>query len=110
MTRERLTLVIAAYNEAQALPCLHPRLCAVLDGMPDIAGHTLYGDDGTHDGTGDVSAGWAQADTRGAALKLSRNFGKEAALTAGLDLVRDGAAMILDADGQDPPELVPQFV
>lgn len=110
MNRERLTFVIAAYNEEQALPCLHPRLCAVLDGMPDIDGHILYVDDGSHDGTWQVIAGLAQGDARVSALKLSRNFGKEAALTAGLDLVREGAAMILDADGQDPPELVPQFV
>lgn len=110
MTRERLTFVIAAYNEALALPLLHPRLCAVLDGMPDIEGHILYVDDGSHDGTWEVIAGLAQADARVSALKLSRNFGKEAALTAGLDLVHEGAAMILDADGQDPPELVPQFV
>ena len=68
MTRERLTLVIAAYNEAQALPCLHPRLCAVLDGMPDIEGHILYVDDGSHDGTWDVIAGLAQAAPRGWAV------------------------------------------
>lgn len=110
MTRERLTFVIAAYNEALALPLLHPRLCAVLDALPDIDGHILYVDDGSHDGTWEVIARLAQSDARVSALKLSRNFGKEAALTAGLDLVREGAAMILDADGQDPPELVPQFV
>jgi glycosyltransferase involved in cell wall biosynthesis len=52
----------------------------------------------------------AASDPRVAALRLSRNFGKEAALTAGLDLVDDGAAVILDADGQDPPELIPRFV
>lgn len=105
MTRERLTFVIAAYNEALALPLLHPRLCAVLDALPDIDGHILYVDDGSHDGTWEVIARLAQSDARVSALKLSRNFGKEAALTAGLDLVREGAAMILDADGQDPPEL-----
>ena len=110
MTRERLTFVIAAYNEALALPLLHPRLCAVLDALPDIDGHILYVDDGSHDGTWEVIARLAQSDARVSALKLSRNFGKEAALTAGLDLVREGAAMILDADGRDPPELVPQFV
>jgi hypothetical protein len=44
--------VIAAYNEALALPLLHPRLCAVLDGMPDIDGHILYVDDGSHDAPG----------------------------------------------------------
>ena len=52
----------------------------------------------------------AAADPRVGLLRLSRNFGKEAALTAGLDHVDDGAAVILDADGQDPPELIPQFV
>ena len=111
MTRERLTFVIAAYNEALALPLLHPRLCAVLDGMPDIEGHILYVDDGSHDDTWPVIAGLAEADARVSALKLSRNFGKEAALTAGLDQVaEDSAVLILDADGQDPPELIPQFV
>ena len=110
MTRERLTFVIAAYNEALALPLLHPRLCAVLDGMPDIDGHILYVDDGSHDRTWEVIAGLAQADARVSALKLSRNFGKEAALTAGLDRIDSGAALILDADGQDPPELIGDFV
>ena len=52
----------------------------------------------------------AAADPRVALLRLSRNFGKEPALTAGLDQVERGAALILDADGQDPPELIPQFV
>jgi glycosyltransferase involved in cell wall biosynthesis len=52
----------------------------------------------------------AAADPRVSLLRLSRNFGKEAALTAGLDLIEAGAAILLDADGQDPPELIPQFV
>jgi glycosyltransferase involved in cell wall biosynthesis len=52
----------------------------------------------------------AARDPRVSLLRLSRNFGKEAALTAGLDQVTEGAALILDADGQDPPELIPQFV
>jgi len=54
--------------------------------------------------------GLADADACVGVLRLSRNFGKEAALTAGLDLVDEGAVMILDADGQDPPELIPEFV
>src|SRR5690606_21603535 len=52
----------------------------------------------------------AAADPRVSLLRLSRNFGKELALTAGLDAVTEGAALILDADGQDPPELAPEFV
>ena len=110
MTRERLTFVIAAHNEELVLPQLHPRLCAVLDGLAGIDGRILYVDDGSSDATWALMASLAQADPRVSALKLSRNFGKEAALTAGLDHVREGAAMILDADGQDPPELVPHFV
>lgn len=112
MTRERLTVVVAAFNEADALPALHPRIAAALDTLAatGVDGHVLYVDDGSRDGTWAVLEGLAAADARVSLLRLSRNFGKEAALTAGLDRVRAGAALILDADGQDPPELIPQFV
>jgi len=111
MSREPLTVVVAAFNEAQALPALHPRIAAVLDGLADeVDGRVLYVDDGSRDGTWEVLRGIANGDARVSLLRLSRNFGKEAALTAGLDRVEHGAAMILDADGQDPPELIPEFV
>ena len=111
-SRERLTVVVAAYNEAEALPALHPRIVAVLDALADegVEGGVLYVDDGSRDRTWAVLDDLATADPRVSLLRLSRNFGKEAALTAGLDQVHDGAAVILDADGQDPPELIPQFV
>ncbi len=107
-----LTLVIAAYDEAEALPRLQPRIRAALDAAQaeGLEARALYVDDGSRDGTWAVLQGFAQADARVALLRLSRNFGKEAALTAGLDRVEHGAALILDADGQDPPELLPQFV
>src|SRR5690606_25149807 len=113
MTRERLTVVVAAYNEAHSLPMLQPRLAAVLDGLATAEGveaGVLYVDDGSTDGTWEVLQALVAADDRVSLLRLSRNFGKEAALTAGLDRVGTGAAMILDADGQDPPELIPRFV
>ncbi len=110
-SRDRLTVVVAAFNEAEALPALHPRIAAVLDGMRDeVEGRVLYVDDGSRDGTWEVLQGVASGDARVSLLRLSRNFGKEAALTAGLDRVGEGAALILDADGQDPPELIPRFV
>ncbi len=111
-SRERLTVVVAAYNEAEALPALHPRIAAVLDALAGegVEGGVLYVDDGSRDRTWAVLDDLAAADPRVSLLRLSRNFGKEAALTAGLDQVHDGAAVILDADGQDPPELIPQFV
>jgi len=110
MPRDLLTVVVAAFNEAQALPLLHPRVRAALDGMLDVDGRVLYVDDGSHDATWAVLQQIAANDPGVSLLRLSRNFGKEAALTAGLDHVGAGAALILDADGQDPPELIPQFV
>jgi polyisoprenyl-phosphate glycosyltransferase len=112
MSTERLTVVVAAFNEAEALPALHPRIAAVLDALAadGVAGHVLYVDDGSRDRTWAVLDDLAAADPRVSLLRLSRNFGKEAALTAGLDHIREGAVLILDADGQDPPELIPQFV
>ena len=105
-----LTVVVAAHDEAAALPLLHPRIRAALDGLDGLRTRVLYVDDGSGDATWAVLGDIAAADPQVALLRLSRNFGKEAALTAGLDQVTTGAAMIRDADGQDPPELIPQFV
>ena len=112
MTAERLTIVIAAFNEADSLPVLHPRIEAQLDALArdGVDAQVLYVDDGSRDATWQVMQQLAADDRRIALLRLSRNFGKELALTAGLDRVDEGAALILDADGQDPPELIPQFV
>ena len=104
-----LTIVIAAYNEQSALPVMHARLVRVLDGL-DLDGRVLYVDDGSRDRTWDVLRDIAAGDPRVSLLRLARNFGKELALTAGLDQVHTDAAMVLDADGQDPPELIPAFV
>ena len=108
----QLTLVVAAYDEAEALPALWPRLRAALDAAEreGLRARLLCVDDGSRDGTWALLQGYAREDARVALLRLSRNFGKEAALTAGLDHVECGAALVLDADGQDPPELLPQFV
>ncbi len=112
MKTERLTVIVAAFNEAESLPALHPRIAAVLDGLAGegIEGHVLYIDDGSRDRTWVILDEIAAVDPRVSLLRLSRNFGKEAALTAGLDQIHAGGAIILDADGQDPPELIPQFV
>ena len=113
MARDLLTVVIAVCNEAQTLPLLQPRLSTVLDLLAresQVDGQVLYVDDGSTDDSWRVLQRIAAADASVSLLRLSRNFGKEAALTAGLDLVDTGAALILDADGQDPPELIPQFV
>ncbi|QWF18257.1 glycosyltransferase family 2 protein [Lysobacter capsici] len=112
MSRDRVTVVLAAFDEAASLPLLQPRIAAALDALraDGVDGRVLYVDDGSRDRTWPILQAIAAADPRVSLLRLSRNFGKEAALTAGLDLVDEGAALILDADGQDPPELIAQFV
>lgn len=105
-----LTVIIAAFNEQDAVPAMHERLAAVL-GALDLDTHVLYVDDGSRDQTWAVLESIAAHDPRVGLLRLSRNFGKELALTAGLDHAGDcDAVIVLDADGQDPPELIPQFV
>jgi glycosyltransferase involved in cell wall biosynthesis len=106
-----LVLLVAAHNEEAALPALHPRLLALAEALgPGV--RVMYVDDGSRDGTWALMADFiAAAPDRVGALRLSRNFGKELALTAGLDHAPPGAAVVvLDADGQDPPELVPALV
>ena len=104
-----LGIVIAAYNEAEALPAMHARLSRVLDAM-GLPAQVVYVDDGSRDATWQVLGAIAADDPRVRLLRLSRNFGKELALTAGLDHVDADAVVVLDADGQDPPELLPEFV
>lgn len=104
-----LTIVVPAYNEAAVLEAFHRRLSAVLDNLP-LASEVLYVDDGSHDETWAIIERLIAADPRTGAIRLSRNFGKEAALTAGLDQVVADAAVVIDADLQDPPELIPALV
>lgn len=110
MPPDRLTVLVAAYNEADALPLLHPRIVAALEAIDDLDARVLYVDDGSTDATWPVLLDIAGRDARVSLLRLSRNFGKEAALTAGLDRIDEGAALILDGDGQDPPELIGDFI
>ena len=108
--QDRLTVVVAARNEAETLPALHPRIVAALQRLEGVEGRVLYVDDGSTDATWETLQRLARHEPYVSLLRLSRNFGKELALTAALDQVETGAVLILDADGQDPPELIPQFV
>ena len=108
---QKLTVVVPAYNESSSLREFHARLAAVLDNLgPDLAGDVLYVDDGSRDDTWEVIRSLHASDPRAAGLKLSRNFGKEHAMTAGLDHTDADAVVMIDADLQDPPELIPEFV
>lgn len=104
-----LSVVVPAYNETEVLPELHKRLVAVLDQLP-YAAEVVYVNDGSSDQTLQVMRALLEADPRVAVVDLSRNFGKEAAMSAGLDYARGDAVIVIDADLQDPPELIPELV
>lgn len=104
-----LTILVPVFNEAETLPAFHRRLATVLDGL-DLAADLLYVDDGSTDASRAAIAALREQDARVALLALSRNFGKEIAMAAGLDHAKGDAVVIIDADLQDPPELIPQLV
>jgi dolichol-phosphate mannosyltransferase len=97
--------VIPAYNEEEVLPLLRPRLEALLVTLPCPA-EVVFVDDGSRDLTAGMLRAWAATDPRIKVLELSRNFGHQAAVTAGTDHAAGEAVVIMDADLQDPPELV----
>jgi glycosyltransferase involved in cell wall biosynthesis len=103
----KLSVVIPAYNEEEVLPEFHKRLTSVLEEI-EGACEILYVNDGSSDRTLEVLN--AFKDPRVAIIDLSRNFGKEIALTAGLDHAKGEAVVVIDADLQDPPELIPKFI
>ena len=104
-----LSVVVPAYNEEAALPQFHSRLSAVLAKI-SAPSEVIYVNDGSSDGTLDALNQLKKNDERVAILDLSRNFGKEIALTAGLDHASGDAVVVIDADLQDPPELIPEFI
>ncbi|MCC7183031.1 MAG: glycosyltransferase family 2 protein [Rhodocyclaceae bacterium] len=108
-SRGLLSVVVPAYNEAEGLPELHRRLSAVLDGV-DLDAEILYVNDGSRDATLAVMEDLRRQDGRVGIVDLSRNFGKEIAMTAGLDLAGGDAVVVIDADLQDPPELIPELI
>jgi len=106
--RSSLSVVVPVYNEQDVLPEFHRRLAKVLDSLG--AAEIIYVNDGSGDRSMALLAELHHGDPRVAVVDLSRNFGKEIAMTAGLDHARGDAVVIIDADLQDPPELIPEMV
>jgi glycosyltransferase involved in cell wall biosynthesis len=107
--RKSLAVVVPVYNEQEVLPEFHRRLSAVLATL-DMNCRLIYVNDGSSDGTLDVINGFDMRQLRVQLVDLSRNFGKEIALTAGLDHADSDAVIVIDADLQDPPELIPELI
>lgn len=104
-----LSLLIPVYNEADVLPLCFERVSAVLQDM-DLSHEIVFVDDGSTDGSSTALAALAFSQPGIKVVRLSRNFGKEAAMSAGLEHCAGAAVIILDADLQDPPELIPDMV
>ncbi len=107
--RLAVDIVIPTYNEEGVVEQSYERLCAALASVPHDFTIT-YVNDGSTDGTAASLEALAARDPRVRAIELSRNFGHQAALTAGIDASTGEAVITLDGDGQHPPELIPQMV
>ncbi len=108
--KKLISVVVPAYNEQDVLALFHEKMTAVFDQLPGYDCEIVLVDDGSKDATLAIMQELAARDDRVCAIALSRNFGKEAALTAGLDHARGDAVAIFDADLQDPPSLLLEFV
>ena len=105
-----VSIVIPVFNEEAVLPELFSRLAAVFDRQPDLTWRALLVNDGSRDRSAELVRARAAADPRFTLLELTRNFGFQAALAAGLAHATGDAIVTMDADLQDPPEIIPELV
>lgn len=108
--RPGLSIVVPCYNEEEVFPHLREALERLLTRLAHLRPEVLLVDDGSKDATWALIQDYARADTRIAGISLSRNFGHQAALTCGYDLCEGDAVICLDADLQDPPEVIDEMV
>lgn len=108
-SRPEISVVVPAYNEAETLQRFHAELAAALGGLP-TSHEIIFIDDGSTDGTAAVLSGVQRADPSVSVIELSRNFGQQAALSAGLELSRGSAVITMDADLQHDPALIPTLI
>ncbi|OJU88147.1 glycosyltransferase [Candidatus Saccharibacteria bacterium 49-20] len=105
-----ISILIPAYNEAPVLDQLMTRLGNLAQEVKNYDFEFLFVNDGSKDATLEIIKGFADIDPRVSYINLSRNFGKEIGMIAGLDHVTGDATVVIDADLQDPPELIPEMI
>jgi polyisoprenyl-phosphate glycosyltransferase len=111
MDRKKLiSIVVPVYNEGKVLRAFHERISKVCDTLRTYDHEAIFIDDGSTDDSYLVLVDLAKADSRTAVVKLSRNFGHQMAITAGMDIAKGDAVVVIDADLQDPPEFILEFV
>jgi dolichol-phosphate mannosyltransferase len=110
-TKLKLSIICPAYEEEQALPAFHQELLRVVQDLEgEFEVEIIYVDDGSQDGTLALLRRWARQDGRVRYLSLSRNFGHQSALTAGLEYAQGDLVITMDSDLQHPPPLIPKLI
>ena len=107
---KKISIIIPAYNEEESLPLLYERMVKLMEGMKNYEFEILFVNDGSKDKTIQIIKEMREKDTRISYVDFSRNFGKEIAMIAGLDYATGDCVIFMDADLQDPPELIPELV
>ena len=107
---KKISILIPAYNEQEVLEPLYHRLGKLANDNKSYEFEFLFINDGSRDKTLQLIKEYAAEDDRVAYVDFSRNFGKEIAMIAGLDYATGDAVVIIDADLQDPPELIPEMI
>ncbi len=107
---EKICLIVPCYNEQEVIDACHSRIIGAIASLTNYTFEIIYINDGSTDRTLECLEGHSRNDARVTVINLSRNFGKEAAMTAGLDHADADAVIILDADLQDPPELIGEMI
>ncbi len=107
---KKISIIIPAYNEEEALPILYERMKKLMEDMTNYEFEILFVNDGSKDETIEIIKKLREEDERICYVDFSRNFGKEIAMIAGLDYATGDCVIFMDADLQDPPELVPELV
>ena len=107
---KKISVIIPAYNEEESLPILYERMEKLMNSMENYEFELLFVNDGSKDKTIDIIKEMREKDERISYVDFSRNFGKEIAMIAGLDYAKGDCVIFMDADLQDPPELIPELV
>ncbi len=107
---KKISIIIPAYNEEESLPILRDRIEKLMNSMENYEFEILFVNDGSKDKTIEIIKKMREEDTRFNYVDFSRNFGKEIAMIAGLDYATGDCVIFMDADLQDPPELIPELV
>ena len=107
---KKISIIIPAYNEEESLPFLYERLEKLMDSITNYEFEILFINDGSKDNTLNLIKEYREKDSRISYVDFSRNFGKEIGMIAGLDYATGDAVIFMDADLQDPPELIPEMI